>query len=113
MMEFTEEKSAFSSIVNIFKRMQTALVKYDFRNFIFKPLQIRCLEAVLYGDVVAMLPTGYGKSLIYQMFPAYLDIRTERNIVIIVCPLNSIIEDQVNVLQKWGITARGVPNDQE
>ena len=52
-----------------------------------------------------MLPTGYGKSLIYQMFPAYLDIRTERNIVIIVCPLNSIIEDQVNVLQKWGITA--------
>ena len=98
-------KSKFSRVVDIFKRMETALKTFDFPNFIFKPLQIRCLEAVLSGDVVAMLPTGYGKSLIYQMLPAYLDTKNKRNFVIIVCPLNSIIEDQLNVLEKWGFSA--------
>lgn len=104
---------AFSNVVDIFRRIQFAMEKFNFPSFIFKPLQIRCLENILFGDVVAMLPTGYGKSLIYQVLPAFLDLKSDRNFIIVICPLNAIIEDQVNVLSKWGINAGVLKEVQE
>ena len=101
------------NVVNIFQRVQFAMEKFNFPSFIFKPFQIHCLENILLRDVVAMLPTGYGKSLIYQILPAFLDIKSTRNFVIVICPLNSIIEDQINVLKKWGINAGVLKEVQE
>ena len=48
-----------------------------------------------------MLPTGFGKSLLYQLLPDLIPRRIleRNNIAIVVSPLNSIIEDQVKVLQ--------------
>ena len=38
-----------------------------------KPKQVNCLEAVYFGEnVVAVLPTGYGKSIIFYLLPALL-----------------------------------------
>ena len=67
---------------------------------------MRCFEYILKGkDIVAVLPTGFGKSLLFQLLPDFLPVKANSNIVIVVCPLNSIIEDQLNVLQDRGITA--------
>ena len=57
------------------------------------------------NDVIAVLPTGFGKSLLFQLLPNFLPVKADNNIVFVVCPLNSIIEDQLKVLEERGITA--------
>lgn len=52
-------------------------------------------------DVVCMLPTGYGKSLIYELLPiAYKEETMLDAFVLIIEPLNIIIEQQLNKLGK-------------
>ncbi|RNF40521.1 RecQ family ATP-dependent DNA helicase [Planococcus salinus] len=64
----------------------------------FRPGQREVIEAVLEGqDVIALLPTGMGKSLCYQL-PAH----QLRGSVVIVSPLLSLMQDQVSQLKKMG-----------
>jgi ATP-dependent DNA helicase RecQ len=64
----------------------------------FRTGQRDIIEAVLQGnDVVAMLPTGGGKSLCYQL-PAYLITGP----ILIVSPLLSLMEDQVEQIKLRG-----------
>ena len=43
-------------------------------DFDLKEKQLKCMEAVVKGqDCIGILPTGYGKSLIYSLLPALLD----------------------------------------
>ena len=62
------------------------------------------------NDVIGVLPTGFGKSILFQLLadlmPRKVDGRREdqHNIVLIVCPLNSIMEDQINFLRRTGIS---------
>ena len=87
-------------------RFGSAFNRSNFPSFCLKPLQVKCFEYVLRGKhIVAVLPTGFGKSLLFQLLPDFLPVKLDRNIVIVVCPLNSIIEDQLKVLQDRGITA--------
>lgn len=65
----------------------------------FKPGQKEVIEGLLQGqDTFAVLPTGTGKSLCYQLTGELLTGQ-----VIIVSPLLSLMEDQVRQLQKKGI----------
>lgn len=67
----------------------------------FRPLQRDIVEGVLQGkDVVAILPTGAGKSLCYQL-PALL----APGVAVVVSPLISLMQDQVSALIKGGISA--------
>ena len=67
----------------------------------FRPYQEDVIQAVLAGhDVLTVLPTGSGKSLCYQL-PAVMSEGT----AIIVSPLISLMEDQVQQLVKNGIQA--------
>ncbi|MBV7390000.1 MULTISPECIES: RecQ family ATP-dependent DNA helicase [Enterococcus] len=64
----------------------------------FRPGQAEIISTVLKGEpVLGMLPTGTGKSLCYQL-AGYLLPGT----VIIISPLISLMEDQVNQLQQLG-----------
>ena len=64
----------------------------------FRDGQQEVIEAILrQEDVLALLPTGTGKSLCYQL-PAYmLD-----GPVLIISPLLSLMQDQVDQLKKLG-----------
>lgn len=65
----------------------------------FKPGQIESLEALENGrNALAILPTGGGKSLIYQ-----LNQYQAPGITVIVSPLISLMQDQVGQLQMMGL----------
>lgn len=58
-------------------------------------------------DVFVNLPTGYGKSVVFQALPSVFDQFTGRSghIVLVISPLLSLIEDQIERLQQLGISA--------
>ncbi|XP_028397832.1 ATP-dependent DNA helicase Q1-like isoform X3 [Dendronephthya gigantea] len=92
--------------LHVLQRLHNALNMGGFPSFVLKPLQIKCFEHILNGfDVVAVLPTGFGKSLLFQLLPNFLPTKADKNIVIVVCPLNAIIEDQLKVAKNIGIEA--------
>ncbi|MGH7701347.1 MAG: RecQ family ATP-dependent DNA helicase [Gemmatimonadales bacterium] len=67
----------------------------------FRPAQLRVLGPLLAGrNVLAVLPTGAGKSLCYQI-PALLT----RGLGLVVSPLISLMQDQVGALRRRGIPA--------
>src|SRR5580693_6460666 len=67
----------------------------------FRPAQRGVIEDVLAGrDVLCVMPTGAGKSLCYQL-PAAIS----KGLTIVVSPLISLMEDQVQQLRDEGIPA--------
>ena len=67
----------------------------------FRPGQEDIIKAVLAKkDVMAVLPTGGGKSLCYQYPAVYLN-----KLVIVISPLIALMKDQVASLEKKGIRA--------
>jgi ATP-dependent DNA helicase RecQ len=67
----------------------------------FRPAQREVIEAVLARrDVLCVMPTGAGKSLCYQLPAAIAE-----GLAIVVSPLISLMEDQVQQLRDQGIPA--------
>ena len=57
-------------------------------------------------DLLAVLPTGFGKSLIFQMLVLIKQIMTGKpSSAVVVCPLQSIIYDQLAEASSMGLTA--------
>ena len=93
-------------VVELFSRIQFSFDYTNYGNFILKPKQVLCLENLLNGnDVLAVLPTGFGKSLLFHILPTFLPTKNVRNIILVITPLNSIIKDQIHTLHGKGITA--------
>nr|XP_006814410.1 PREDICTED: ATP-dependent DNA helicase Q-like 1-like [Saccoglossus kowalevskii] len=58
-----------------------------------RPKQVDCLKASTDSDCIGLLPTGYGKSLIFECLP-YMSASHSPRTVILISPLNAIIEEQ-------------------
>ena len=78
-----------------------ALLKKTFGYSSFRPLQEEIITDVLSGlDVFALLPTGGGKSLCFQL-PAL----AQEGLTLVVSPLIALMKDQVEGLQASGVSA--------
>ncbi|MGB5944195.1 MAG: ATP-dependent DNA helicase RecQ [Leeuwenhoekiella sp.] len=84
--------------------IRETLKKYwGFENF--RPCQEAIVKQVLNKrDALALLPTGGGKSICYQL-PAV----TQPGIALVISPLLSLMKDQVNRLTELGIKATYIP----
>jgi len=75
----------------------------------FRPGQLEVIEAVLAGrDCIALMPTGAGKSLTFQVPARLLD-----GTVLVVSPLISLMKDQVDALNELGFRAAAINSSLE
>ena len=82
------------------QKLLETLKKY-WRYDSFRPMQQEAMEAVLAGrDTLVLMPTGGGKSIIYQ-----LPTLVSEGLCIVVTPLIALMKDQVDRLRRMGIPA--------
>lgn len=81
------------------------LFGYDsFRTYDGEPLQEQATQAAVDGkSLLAIFPTGGGKSLTFQL-PALMDGRTVHGLTVVISPLQSLMKDQVDNLADRGFT---------
>ena len=76
----------------------------DFRTYDGEPLQEQASQAAVDGkSLLAIFPTGGGKSLTFQL-PALMDGRTVHGLTVVISPLQSLMKDQVDNLADRGFT---------
>ena len=101
--------------------LEFAVLNSVYKEGTLKPKQVLCLERMyLEKDTICVLPTGYGKSLVFHLLPWLLfakfklskelrlpDMSTAavQSIVIVVSPLNALMSDQISRLKSSGIKA--------
>jgi len=75
----------------------------------FRQGQAECIKAAMQGrDVFCLMPTGGGKSVVYQL-PAWCC----RGVTVVFSPLLSLIQDQVDYLKVIGISAVFLSSQQD
>ena len=84
------------------------------QDIVIKEKQSEAIKSIYEGkDVFAWLPTGYGKSLRYQLLFFRFDCKlgrtrafaTERSVALVISPLVSLMVDQVCSLEAYGVCA--------
>ncbi|XP_072509644.1 ATP-dependent DNA helicase Q1 [Notamacropus eugenii] len=67
----------------------------------FRPLQLETINVTMAGkEIFLVMPTGGGKSLCYQLPAVCSD-----GFTLVICPLISLMEDQLMVLEQLGVSA--------
>ena len=90
-----------------------SIFEYDtFRTYEGEPLQERAARAAMAGkSLLAIFPTGGGKSLTFQL-PALLAYRATGALTVVISPLQSLVVDQVRGLKQKGISEAVAINGQ-
>ena len=82
----------------------------EFRTFDGENLQEKAVELALEGEsLLAVFPTGGGKSLTFQL-PALIANETERGLTVVISPLQSLMKDQVDNLEAKHIVGAATIN---
>lgn len=75
----------------------------DFRRYNGEPLQEKAVKAAVENrSLLAVFPTGGGKSITFQL-PALISGELSRALTVVISPLQSLMKDQVDNLEKRGI----------
>jgi ATP-dependent DNA helicase RecQ len=76
----------------------------SFRTYADEPLQENAVKAAVNNkSILAVFPTGGGKSITFQI-PALISGESAKGLTIVISPLQSLMKDQVDNLEKIGIT---------
>ena len=81
--------------------------------------KLALLHLISGKDVFVNLPTGFGKSLIYQLAPSVVEEMSRLGgkirsaIILVISPLVSLMKDQVQCLERKGIKASFIGGGQE
>lgn len=76
----------------------------DFRLYGGEPLQEKAVKAAVNGkSILAVFPTGGGKSITFQV-PALMSGENAKALTVVISPLQSLMKDQVDNLEKKSIT---------
>ena len=124
---FSRIATAMLDYISFLSCLEIALLNSVCNEIVLKPKQVLCLESVyLDKDVMCVLPTGFGKSLIFHLLPMFLFAKHKLNsnvfggwnsnlksitaavvdsIIIVVPPLDSLLSDQISRLRMSGIEA--------
>ena len=86
------------------------MIRYVFKVDHLYEDQIRLIKAFVDGKNISFsAPTGYGKSIVYQSLPWTFDVLNELTVgfstLILVSPLQSLMEDQCNCMKETGISS--------
>ncbi|XP_065541047.1 bifunctional 3'-5' exonuclease/ATP-dependent helicase WRN isoform X1 [Lathamus discolor] len=97
-----EEEECLDPLLPLPSERHITCLKTYFGHSSFKPVQWKVINSLLEDrrDNLVVMATGYGKSLCYQFPPVYTGL-----VGIVVCPLISLMEDQVLQLIMSGIPA--------
>lgn len=75
-----------------------------YRTYAGEPLQKKAVQAAIQGkSILVVFPTGGGKSLTFQL-PALMNAESTKGLTVVISPLQSLMKDQVDNLEKAGIT---------
>ena len=93
-----------NSLLDIHQNLKAFFGYDEFRTYEGEPLQERAAKAAVEGrSLLAIFPTGGGKSLTFQL-PALMAGRTLHGLTVVISPLQSLMKDQVDNLAERGIT---------
>ena len=89
--------------LDIHKKLKQMFGYDKFREYNNEPLQEMATQAAVDGkSILAIFPTGGGKSLTFQL-PALIAGENSKSLTVVISPLQSLMKDQVDNLAKKGI----------
>lgn len=90
--------------LDIHKALKKVFGYDSFRTYNGEPLQERAAQAAVDGkSLLAVFPTGGGKSITFQL-PALMAGKAVHGLTVVISPLQSLMKDQVDNLNSMGIT---------
>ncbi len=90
--------------LDVFYNLKAFFGYERFRTYEGEPLQEKASLAAVGGrSLLAIFPTGGGKSLTFQL-PALMEGRAVHGLTVVISPLQSLMKDQVDNLAERGIT---------
>lgn len=103
--------------LDIHKKLGEFFGYKEFRKYNNEALQEEAVQAAVEGkSLLAVFPTGGGKSITFQL-PALMAGQTEHGLTVVISPLQSLMKDQVDNLNQKGladaVTVNGLLNPVE
>jgi ATP-dependent DNA helicase RecQ len=93
-----------NTVLDVNKALKRFFGYNAYRSYGGEPLQEKAVAAAVnQKSLLAIFPTGGGKSITFQV-PALLCGETTRALTIVISPLQSLMKDQVDNLERFGIT---------
>lgn len=91
------------SVLDVHKGLKKIFGFNTFRTYNGEPLQEKAATAAVEGkSLLAVFPTGGGKSITFQL-PALMAGKTAHGLTVVISPLQSLMKDQVDNLAEKGI----------